>query len=86
MTFVQKLFTAILPRAWTESMRAESLEWMIKCPDCGFERSVWEAGGVRWKAKGNPRRRMVCVQCGGRTWHTICRKTDESDSARTTDR
>jgi hypothetical protein len=34
-------------------MRAESLRWMIRC-ECGFERSMWEVGGVRWKARGNP--------------------------------
>jgi hypothetical protein len=70
MTFIQQLFTAVFPRSWAEAMRAESLRWMIRYP-CGFERSVWECGGIRWKAKGSPRRRMVCPQCKQRTWHVI---------------
>ncbi|MBX3002250.1 MAG: hypothetical protein KF893_27240 [Caldilineaceae bacterium] len=70
MTFIQRFFTRILPRAWAESMRAESEQWMVQCP-CGFERSVWEMGGIRWKAVGNPRRRGGCPQCGQVTWHTL---------------
>ncbi len=70
MTLIQKFFTAILPRSWAESMRAESLSWMVQCT-CGFERSVWEMGGIRWKAKGNPRRLMRCSECGQRTWHKV---------------
>ena len=70
MSFVQRLFTTIVPRSWAESMRAESQRWMMRCP-CGFESSVWEAGGIRWKAKGNPRRLMVCPRCNQRTWHEL---------------
>jgi len=73
MTFIQELLTTVLPKAWAEEMRAESLSWMVRCP-CGFERSVWEIGGIRWKAKGSPRRWGVCPQCGQRTWHTVFRK------------
>jgi hypothetical protein len=74
MTFIQRFFTAVLPRSWAEDMRAESLSWMLRCT-CGFERSIWDAGGIRWKAKGRPRRLLVCPQCGQRTWHTIDRKS-----------
>ena len=31
---------------------------------CGFEVSVWEAGGIRWLAAGNPRKAAVCPTCG----------------------
>jgi hypothetical protein len=74
MTFIQRFFTAVLPSAWAEEMRAESLSWMIRCT-CGFERSIWEIGGIRWKAKGNPRKLTVCSRCGERTWHTIYQKS-----------
>ncbi|MBN1891066.1 MAG: hypothetical protein JW850_23925 [Thermoflexales bacterium] len=73
MTFIQRFFSAILPRAWADEMRAESLSWMARCT-CGFERSIWETGGIRWKASGTPRRRMNCPHCGQSTWHTIYRK------------
>ncbi len=75
MTLIQRFFTAILPRSWAESMRAESLSWMMQCT-CGFEQSIWEMGGIRWKAKGNPKRLMRCSKCGQRTWHKTYRKSD----------
>jgi hypothetical protein len=73
MSFVQRLFTAILPRKWAESMESESRAWVMQCP-CGHERSVWEAGGIRYGASGNPRLRVRCPECGRQTWHRVYRK------------
>jgi hypothetical protein len=73
MTFIQQLLITMLPKKWGEDMRAESLTWMMRCT-CGFERSVWESGGIRWKATGNPKRFLSCPHCGERTWHTTYRK------------
>jgi hypothetical protein len=55
-------------------MEAESRNWMIRCPACGYERSVWETGGIRYKASGTTRQLRQCPQCGERTWHTIYRR------------
>lgn len=74
MSSSQKFFMAILPARWAKSMEAESRNWMIRC-SCGFERSVWESGGIRWKARGTPRRYLLCQGCGQLTWHTIVRKS-----------
>ena len=71
---VQRFFRFILPRKAAAQMEKESREWMIRCP-CGHARSVWELGGVRYKAKGNPRRYMRCEACGERTWHRFERET-----------
>jgi hypothetical protein len=73
MSALQKLFVRLLPRAWAEDMEAESRAWMIRCT-CGYEQSIWDAGGVRWKAAGNPKRLQRCAHCGNRTWHTVYRK------------
>jgi hypothetical protein len=73
-SFPQKLLQAILPRHWAEEMEAESRAWMLRCKTCGLERSVWEMGGVRWKAVGRPSRLAYCAQCGRATWHTLYRK------------
>lgn len=70
MTLIQQFLTTLLPKAWAEAMRAESLRWMVRC-SCGFERSIWDIGGIRWKAKGTPRRRLTCPQCGQIIWHTM---------------
>jgi hypothetical protein len=72
MSFIQKLVLGVLPAAWAKSMETESREWMCTCP-CGHSRSVWDLGGIRWKAAGNPRQLMKCPACGKLTWHVISR-------------
>jgi hypothetical protein len=72
VSWVHKL-VRFLPRRWAEAIEAESRAWMMVCP-CGHEVSVWDAGGVRYKASGNPRRRALCPRCGERTWHTVVKK------------
>lgn len=52
-------------------MEAESRGWLIVCPDCGLARSVWETGGVRYKASGTSRVGMACPRCGRTGWHRI---------------
>jgi len=55
-------------------MEADSRSWMMRC-SCGFARSIWELGGIRWKAAGQPRTFsfMKCPQCGKRSWHKLSR-------------
>lgn len=59
MTFFQRLFSWIGP-----SVEAESREWIVECPKCGFEDNVWERGGVRYKAYGSKRVGGRCRSCG----------------------
>ncbi|MDA0243363.1 MAG: hypothetical protein OT477_08100 [Chloroflexi bacterium] len=73
MSFIQKLFGAILPQRLSEAMEAESRAWRVEC-SCGFTRSVWELGGIRYKASGEPRWMMVCPQCGQRSAHRVYHK------------
>jgi predicted RNA-binding Zn-ribbon protein involved in translation (DUF1610 family) len=73
MSGIQRFLTSILPSKWAADMEAESRSWMVQCPSCGHARSVWELGGIRWKAAGSPRRYMRCPQCGEAGWHTIAR-------------
>ncbi len=71
MSGIQRFLIAILPKRWAESMEAESRRWMIRCDCCHSERSVWDAGGIRWKAAGSPKQRMPCPTCGKVCWHTL---------------
>jgi transposase-like protein len=50
-------------------MEAESRAWKVRCETCGAERSVWEIGGIRWKAVGNPLSLFKCQPCGRARWH-----------------
>ncbi|MCI0489392.1 MAG: hypothetical protein L0229_22595 [Blastocatellia bacterium] len=72
MSNVQRFLAAILPERLAAEMESESRAWMIRC-ECGFEQSVWESGGIRWKAKGSPRQLRMCSSCGKKSWHTISR-------------
>jgi hypothetical protein len=70
MSAIQSFFQSILPPGWAASMEAESRAWKLRCP-CGHERSIWDVGGIRWKAAGNPRRWLQCPACGESTWHVV---------------
>lgn len=63
-------------RSATPAMETESREWLIRCPVCGHEPSVWDLGGIRYKASGTKwifRRCSACNQVG---WHLVYRKRD----------
>ena len=66
----------ILPKKLYESVKKESKEWLIECP-CGHKRDVWDVGGTRYKARGEPTTKCICPECGENKWHKIRRKTDE---------
>ncbi len=55
-------------------MEAESRSWMARCPHCCAEKSVWELGGIRWKAAGSPSTLLRCQACGKTAMHTITRR------------
>ena len=59
----RKLISRFFPKL-AASMEQESKQWMIHCRKCGHEKSVWEAGGVRYKATGTVWRFGKCSNCG----------------------
>jgi hypothetical protein len=66
MSVIQRLFMAVLPQKWAQGLKRESQAWRIRCCDCGLSRSVWDAGGIRWKANSVGKRTIVrCSQCSG---------------------
>ncbi|MEO6458008.1 MAG: hypothetical protein ABIO92_07010 [Chloroflexia bacterium] len=68
---VQKFFTGLVSASTAARMEADSRTWMLQCPKCGYERSIWDMGGIRYKAVGNSRNFMRCVNCGERSWHQM---------------
>ena len=76
MSPIQRFFTAIFPASWAKSMEADSRKWMMRCDPCGFERSYWDMGGIRWKAYGNQKTYMKCISCGDRSWHSTHKRED----------
>lgn len=75
MSGIQRFFKAIVSKSTFQKMEAESRSWILKCPNCNYETSVWERGGIRYKAAGTPKRLMVCSNCGQKNWHLIYKKT-----------
>ena len=73
MNWIRRLITRLVPRSWAADMEAESRAWMLR-GRCGHERSIWDAGGIRWKAAGSPRRLMRCPDCREWSWHTVYRR------------
>jgi transposase-like protein len=73
---VQDFMKRVLPEKWAANMEAESRSWMMKCPNCGAEQSVWDTGGIRWKASGNPRQMRRCPKCGTTALQTIYKKLE----------
>lgn len=59
---LRKLITRISPRL-ASRIESESRRWMMQCPACGHEVSVWDSGGIRYKASGTVWRLGRCVRC-----------------------
>ena len=45
-------------------IEAESRQWMMQCPECRHEVSVWDYGGMRYRARGTVYRLGRCPDCG----------------------
>lgn len=60
----QKIMRLFSSKKRFEAIKKESMEWNFSCPSCDKETSVWDIGGVRYMAKGNPKMRIQCPKCG----------------------
>jgi len=78
---LQRLIFAFVSPATARAMEAHSRAWKLVCSACGGRRSVWEAGGIRWKATGRPRTLTVirCSACGQRRMHRLEHHPDGSE-------
>lgn len=77
MTLLQRLILAFLPAAKRAAAEAETRAWHYTCETCGHARSVWDLGGIRWKAKGRRTTRALCPACKLRGPHHL-EKTEPS--------
>lgn len=67
----QRMFRRMTSPELFAAMERESRLWKAECPHCRAQISVWEMGGVRYKAAGEPRKRMRCPTCGQTGWMRI---------------
>ncbi len=69
MSFLQKFLHFLLPVSLFAVMEADSKRWFLVCDTCGFKRSVWELGGIRYKAASAGKMSYrTCPQCLQRRW------------------
>ena len=70
-SLTQRLVMRLLPGRADEIER-QSREWFIVCPNCRFERTYWDIGGVRYKARSRGKRiGLRCPSCGKRAMHRV---------------
>ena len=59
---LRKLIKKLAPDL-SQRIEADSRRWMMQCPECGYEISVWDYGGMRYKALGSAYRLGRCRGC-----------------------
>jgi RNase P subunit RPR2 len=73
-TLTQRIVMRLMPGR-AEDIERESREWLVVCRNCGFERTIWDMGGVRYKAKSRGKYvRAKCRSCGERSMHPVERR------------
>jgi predicted RNA-binding Zn-ribbon protein involved in translation (DUF1610 family) len=71
LSLTQRIVTRLMPGRAGEIER-QSREWFVVCPNCGFERTYWDIGGVRYKARSRGKRiGLRCPSCGKRAMHPV---------------
>lgn len=79
MSFWQRLFAKVTPGLIAD-MEADSRLWMVQCPSCGYEKSIWEMGGIRYKAYSRGKKTyMRCIECGKRGWHKVYKREPQAE-------
>ncbi len=76
MNLFQRFFKTILPKQWAHDMEMSSRQWVVTCPNCAKETSIWEMGGIRWGASGKSATRIKCSQCSKKSWVVLHKKQE----------
>lgn len=58
------LFLFFMPPKMKAEAEDESRRWVATCPRCQETNSIWDMGGMRYKAAGSPGALMRCSHCG----------------------
>ena len=73
---LQRFVTGLVDDETGRSIEAHSRAWRLRCPHCGFERSIWDVGGIRYGATGRSRMLARCSACGRTGWHRVEKAAD----------
>lgn len=61
---LRKVILWFMPAKMKAAAEAESRAWISTCQHCGAGTSIWDLGGIRYKATGEPTTRAKCAGCG----------------------
>ena len=61
---LRNLILGVMPPKMRAEAENESRRWIAACPNCQSVNSVWDVGGMRYKAVGNPIKLAQCPKCG----------------------
>ena len=64
LSTTQKVVKFFVSKVKFKAMEQESKLWCFQCESCQKKTSIWEIGGIRYKAKGNPKIKIKCPNCG----------------------
>ena len=72
MNRLQKIILSLFSPQKITEIQDESQRWHMICPRCGWKISVWDAGGIRWKATSYRKKtRGRCGGCGQSVWFAV---------------
>ena len=70
-SLTQRILLAFVPARLAADMEAHSRAWGLTCGHCGHRVSIWDLGGIRYKAYGNSRMLRRCRNCGKISWQQL---------------
>jgi hypothetical protein len=71
LSTAQKIIRFFSSKARFEKIMEESKQWKFTCSNCGKVSSIWELGGIRYKAAGKPNDRIRCPHCRKNGWQKV---------------
>jgi uncharacterized protein with PIN domain len=74
MGLLRTMILSVVSAKMAAAMEADSRSWILTCPTCGNEISIWDLGGIRYKATGNQRTFIKCRKCGKWGWHRTAKR------------
>lgn len=67
----QKIIRFFSSKAKFKKIEEASRLWGFTCVNCNERTSIWDIGGIRYKASGNPQTRIRCPKCREASLQTI---------------
>ena len=72
-SLTQRVILAFVSPATAAAMETDSRAWKLHCLKCAHAVSIWDLGGIRYRAYGNSRMLRRCRNCGRISWQQLRR-------------